>query len=119
MSILPPLPYTPSLFQASADKVTIFYRWNLVAREELRAALNSTNASDFAGWLDAVEEPLTALIDRVEVRIEGGDLQIYRIPTLKDDRRRWFETNLPSRLVGEICGAIVAGAYDTSVVGKS
>lgn len=119
MSILPPLPYSPALFRSSPDSVTVFYRWNLVAREELRAALNSTNATDFAGWLDAIEGPLAALIDRIEVRPSGGDLQVYRIPVGKDERRHWFETNLPSRLVGEVCGAIIAGAYDSDLVGKS
>jgi hypothetical protein len=119
VSILPPLPYSPSLFKSSDDSVVIYYRWNLVAREELRAALNSTTATDYTGWLDAVEDPLSLLIDRIEVRPSGQDLQVYRIPTAKDERRKWFEDNLPSRLVGEICGAIVAGAYDTGLVGKS
>lgn len=118
MSILPPLPYTPSLFRSSPDTVTVFYRWDLVAREELRSALSSTEATDFAGWLDRIEGPLSTLIDRVEVRLSGGDLQVYRIPVSKEERRKWFETNLPSRLVGEVCGAIVAGAYDSELVGK-
>ncbi|CAB4150432.1 hypothetical protein UFOVP567_32 [uncultured Caudovirales phage] len=119
MSILPPLPYSPALFRSSPDSVTIFYRWNLAAREELRAALNSTGATDFAGWLDAIEGPLALLIDRIEVRPSGEDLQVHRIPADKVERRQWFENNLPSRLVGEVCGAIVAGAYDSELVGKS
>ena len=119
MSILPPLPYSPSLFRSSPDSVTIFYRWDLVAREELRAALNTSGATDFAGWLDAIEGPLASLIDRVEVQPSGQDLQVHRIPTSKEERRKWFENNLPSRLVGEVCGAIVAGAYDSELVGKS
>jgi hypothetical protein len=119
MSILPPLPYSPSLFRSSPDSVVVFYRWDLVAREELRSALNATGATDFAGWLDAVEGPLAALIDRIEVRPSGEDLQVHRIPSSKEERRKWFENNLPSRLVGEVCGAIVAGAYDSELVGKS
>ena len=118
MSILPPLPYTPSLFRSAPDTVTVFYRWDLVAREELRSALNSTEVADYAGWLDRIESPLASLIERVEVRFSGGDLQVHRVPVEKESRRKWFESNFPSRLVGEVCGAIVAGAYDSELVGK-
>jgi hypothetical protein len=118
MSILPPLPYSPKVFKSSPDSVTVFYTWDLVAREELKTALNNTTASDFAGWLDAIEAPLTTLIDRIEVRRAGEDLQVHRLPVDKEERRQWFENNLPSRLVGEVCGAICAGAYDSELLGK-
>lgn len=120
-SILPPMPYTPTPFRRGAlsDTLTVFYRWDEKATGDLRSSLSS-NPDEYSGWINLVENPLSRLVDRIEVRRADSDPQVYRLPADRDARISWLQETFPPRLLGEICGAIITGTFDSvDLVGKS
>ncbi len=120
--ILPPMPYTPVPFRrgALADVLTVYYHWRESVSDELRASMDA-RPDGYAGWLEIVEEPLSRVIDRIEVRHAGQEeTRVYRLPGSREERISWLQSTFPPRLLGEICGAILSGTYDSGeLVGKS
>lgn len=118
MSLFPPIPYTPSTFRNASTSVQVFYHWNAEARSELMTALNDPG-STFADWYAKVDGPLSRLISHIEIRVDGVLSNSITLPTTSEARRDWFDKEWPPRLLGEVCGAIAAGAYDDSLAKKS